>query len=215
MENKSIFTEILNLSREISPTLSNLIEKSIDFVPYIGSILQNAKMHRLSKRLLKHEEKLNIIAYLVTESNLSQSFINERVFPIVLSDLIEEHEDAKINLILNGFINVFIDNQSKESIILNYFDTLRSLRYSDVLRFYYLADIISTYKLPIVGSEEHALIRNIDRKLQSLGLIGYKRYGAQLGFIDEEEETNKDKVIIYLYGKKFLNFISEKNHIIV
>ncbi|MBZ6485058.1 hypothetical protein [Priestia aryabhattai] len=56
---------------------------------------------------------------------------------IILLDLIEQDEDAKIFYLLASFENAFIDKKTNESLIINYFDTLRQLRYIDVKYMYY------------------------------------------------------------------------------
>lgn len=65
---------------------------------------------------------------LFASEKLGKDYIQERVGPIVLSDLIEEHEDAKILYLLQGFENVFINECKNESLVINYFDTLRRPR---------------------------------------------------------------------------------------
>lgn len=205
----NLMENLLNSVEKISPGFSKLLEQGMDFVPYIGRMYTNIKINRLQRRLNEHDEKLKKISMLSSYSKLSNEYITERIFPIVLGDLIEEHEDAKILLILNGFENVFIEENSQESVVISYFDTLRSLRYADVVRLLYLAGRKDSYPLPIIESDEHALIRNIDAKLKSLGLIG-DISGFRFDASDKEEDTNKDDIIINLYCKKFLDFISDK-----
>ena len=115
---------LLNSVEKISPGFSKLLEQGMDFVPYIGRMYTNIKINRLQRRLNEHDEKLKKISMLSSYSKLSNEYITERIFPIVLGDLIEEHEDAKILLILNGFENVFIEENSQESVVISYFDTL-------------------------------------------------------------------------------------------
>ena len=113
----------------------------------------------------------NEINVLVTESKLSKDFINKHVFPVVLSDLIEEHEDAKFNLILNGFANVFIDEHTDESIILTHFDTLRGLRYMDVRRLFQVTKVQTDESIRFPLHYNEAITKRIDDKLESMGLI--------------------------------------------
>ncbi|AXF57454.1 hypothetical protein [Salicibibacter kimchii] len=118
----------------------------------------------------------------------------------MLEQLIEEHEEAKINLILNGFEHVFIEEKAEESIVLNYYDTLRNLRYLDIKRLFYLAD--ETNDFTYESKEEEALILNVDFRLQNMGLIGVIKRGFTLGggFERETEITKEDvKVLPYLH----------------
>jgi hypothetical protein len=113
--------------------------------------------------------------------------------------LFEEHEDAKINLILNGFENIFIEQNSNESVIINFYDMLRSLRYLDLKRLFYLAGLTEETINFVQGSDVHGLIRNIDRRLENNGLLNIKKTLKDIGGSDSDKDR-KD-VEITLYGK--------------
>ncbi|MBT2667336.1 hypothetical protein J7J00_17810 [Bacillus sp. ISL-4] len=196
---------ILDTALNIHPSLPKLIEIGMELSPYLGSALQTYKMYRLQNRVQDHSEQLERISVLYSNTLLSEKFIQERIAPIVLSDLIEEHEDAKINYILHGFENVFINEKDNESLIINYFDTLRNLRYEDVKRFFYFIDQSINANIYIEESEEQALQRTIDGKLVNLGLLSVKlRLSGLIGY--DNDNIRKD-VILTLYGKKFAEFI--------
>ncbi|MFK4474899.1 hypothetical protein ABH897_004667 [Paenibacillus sp. RC73] len=152
-------------------------------------------------------KKIDFISDLAADSVLSSEYISQRIFPIIFSDLFEEHEDAKINLILNGFENIFIEQNSNESVIINFYDMLRSLRYLDLKRLFYLAGLTEETIAFVQGSDVHGLIRNIDRRLENNGLLNIKKTLKDIGGSDSDKDR-KD-VEISLYGKKFLKFILE------
>jgi hypothetical protein len=209
VEENQIIKTLIGEMKLSNSAVGNLLEEGIEWVPYAGKIYQGIKLNRLQKRFNEHQAKFNEIGKLLSETSMSATYISERIFPIVLSDLIEEHEDAKINLILTGFENVFIEEKTEESVVINYFDSLRELRYADIMRFYYLSNVVQTYKVHAVGSDEHALIRNIDKKLENRGLISIKKtYGAIAG---QEADIYSDNVQLTLYGRKFLDFILDSN----
>lgn len=166
-----LFSIVIETAENIHPGLPDIIEYGMDCAPYLGSILQTRKINRFARRLNEHNDQLIRISKLYSESLLTDNFVQERISPIVLSDLIEEHEDSKINLILNGYENVFIENNTNESVIINYFDTLRNLRYADLKRFLYFANKITDYPDYPDSSHEKALTRMIDGKLEISGLI--------------------------------------------
>ncbi|MEK5499616.1 hypothetical protein [Bacillus sp. FSL M8-0168] len=197
--------EVIDKANEISPVLGTSMEVAFEYVPYVGKAISAIKTHRLAKRVKEHSKQLERIAKLHSSERLSADYINEKIFPIVLESLIEEHEDAKINLILNGFENVFIEEKTNESMVINYFDTLRDLRYMDLKRFFYLADITDEFSFGGQGEEERAVTRNIDRKLQNMGLFGLESVSFGVG----EQAVTKDNIRIYPYGERFLNFITE------
>jgi hypothetical protein len=189
----------------------DLLETGISLAPYLGKMLQMVKINRLERRFKEHDEQLKRIAKLNANSALSSDYAKERIFPIVFEDLIEEHEDAKINLILNGFENVFIEENSNESLVINYYDTLRELRYSDIKRLLYLTGHIESYPLHPVDSDDSAMVRNIDAKLERLNLIARPIKVGQ--FTGGEFDTVKSEVKQTMYVSRFLNFILEKEQL--
>jgi len=207
MDNDNLYLSIIDRIKEASPTIGKMFEVGFDYAPYVSRVLQTIKLIRLERRFNEHKTKFDRIAKLASETKLSADYINQRIFPIVITDLIEEHEDAKITLILNGYENVFINESTNESIIINYSDTLRGLRYADIMRFFYLANATETYSFYPRDSEENALVRNIDNKLDRLGLIKiFTRVGESKGL---EFDTDKDKINLTMYGDRFLRFILE------
>src|SRR5690606_20845225 len=119
MKIKDQFNEVIQAVSSINPYFGEVIENTIDYVPYISRVIQTMKINRLILRFKEHDKKINRIASLAADSILSAEYINQRIFPIIFSDLYEEHEDAKVNLILNGFENVFIEQNTNESVIIN------------------------------------------------------------------------------------------------
>lgn len=75
----------------------------------------------------------------------------------------------------------------------------------DIKRFLYLADVADEFLFETQGAEESSVTRNIDKKLQNLGLVGFKSTGFYSG---GEQSLSKDNVRINPYGKVFLNFIT-------
>jgi|SRR5690625_1392032 len=203
-----IISKIIDSTKEISPSLGISIQTALKLVPYVGKCYSRVKFNRLNSRVKAHRNQLQRIGQLRTQELLNADYINERIFPIVLEQLIEEHEDAKVNFILNGFENVFIEEKSSESLVLNYFDTLRELRYLDIKRLFYLSSLIEEFNYD--SEEEEAIIFNIDNKLQSLGLIRVEITGITFdGGWERENEMSKDNVKDTSYGKAFLDFITE------
>lgn len=195
--------------KEINPELLSLMESGISWAPYIGKAYQIFKFNRLARRVKALEGKFEKILKLSSSSTLSEEYISMRIFPVVFADLMEEHEDAKINLILTGFENVFIEENKNESIIISWYDVLRNLRYADIKRFYYFASI-SDCDDTNIDNDEEAHLRYIDAKLEKIGLIKIKqRYGGLMGI---ESDNSRDSVIITKFGYSFINFITEKEY---
>ena len=203
MDNR--FEVVLSAAKKVSTELGDLVELGLEYVPFLGKALSFMKIRRLETRINEHQQQLSRISKLNASTSMAADYVQQRIFPIVLESLIEEHEDAKINLILNGFENVFIEEKSNESVVINFFDTLRELRYMDIKRFLYLADVLDEFLFESQGSEESSVTRNIDKKLQNLGLVGFRSTGY---FSGGEQSLAKDNVRINPYGIAFLNFIT-------
>ncbi|NSL52962.1 hypothetical protein [Calidifontibacillus erzurumensis] len=204
-----VVKEVIATAGDISSKMGNLVEIGLSYAPYIGNALNSFKFKRFSKRLKEHEGQIRKIGQLASQSLLSMEYISHKVFPIVLADLIEEHEDAKVNYILNGFQNVFIEEKSEESVVINYFDTLRNLRYAHIRRLFYFADLDSIYpeESVLLDNELNAFVKSLDEQLKNLGLIGFRlRFGE---FEGKEFDRSKDDIVILTYGKMFIKFIMD------
>ncbi|MGP4074001.1 hypothetical protein ACTWQB_15860 [Piscibacillus sp. B03] len=189
----------------VNEEVKMLFEQSFEYIPYLGSVLQNVKMNRFQRRLKEESYKINNISKLMAETNLANEYITERIFPIVLSDMIEEHEDAKFNLILNGFLNVFIEEEHEESILLTHFDTLRSIRYMDFRRLSILSYRPISEEFPLENNI--AITKRIDNKLVTLGLIAIPTYFGEMDMLNDPNKVGD--IQLTPYGKEFLNFITE------
>lgn len=175
--------------------------------PYLGKLNQIRKLNRAERRIKEHAKHLKRIDKLFASEKLSKDYIQEKVGPIVLSDLIEEHEDAKILYLLQGFENVFINECKNESLVINYFDTLRNLRYEDVRMLFYLSGIDKNpFEDYTKGSPEHILSKQIYSKLERLYLIKSASTFSYLELGPEADEAEL-KPTLTPYGKNFLNFI--------
>jgi hypothetical protein len=191
--------------------LIQIVDIALDLAPFLGNLNQSRKINRAERRIRENAEQLSLIGQLFSSNILSANFIQENVGPIVLSDLIEEHEDAKINYILNGFENVFIEGNTNEGIIINYFDTLRSLRYDDIKRLYFYSAITEELKMGVIRStQEESFFQQIYTKLERLYLIKsastwevLEEGAAVLG--DDQRKTE-----LTPYGLDFVRFISKE-----
>ncbi|MGE7938081.1 hypothetical protein [Bacillus paramycoides] len=204
---------VLSVAEEIGSGLHSLFSTSVDYIPYIGRFVQAVKFNRLERRMKENRVQLQRINQLAQASILAEEYITQRIFPIVLADIIEEHEEAKINLLLTGFENVFIEEKEDESIVINYFDTLRNIRYKDIKRFLYLAGKVENYPFSIPGSEEEAFVLSIDNKLERQGLIAIGLTVELQGAV-RISPRYPNEIDITPYGIKFLEFITFHEEIV-
>ncbi|PFE56030.1 hypothetical protein CN318_12365 [Bacillus cereus] len=201
---------ILSAAKEIGSGVYSLFNTGLELTPYLGRMVQTVKFNRLSRRMDENSLQLNRIGQMSRESLLAEEYITQRIFPIVLADLIEEHEDAKFNLVLNGFENVFIEENGNESVVINYFDTLRNLRYKDVKRILYLSGTIDDFPQHDLDGEEEDFIWSIDNKLERQGLVVVERtfeMYAGRGI----KPGDRESVHLTPFGMRFLKFIQLSN----
>ncbi|MBT2599100.1 MULTISPECIES: hypothetical protein [unclassified Oceanobacillus] len=198
--------KINELEGIVNESTKVFIEEGLEWVPYLGNALKTLKLNRFARRINEHSEKIERINYLMKDSLLSEKYLSERIFPIVLGDLIEEHEDSKINLILNGFINIFIEEEEDETIALMNFDTLRGMRYVDVRRFITISTEPSWAADEFPYQDNQAITKRVDDKLESLGLIQIPQTFD--GFKADTTKINLEDVLLTDYGRLFKEFIS-------
>lgn len=189
----------------VGTDIFKLFEAGIEFAPYLGKLINFRKMNRFERRIKENSAQLKRIQSLSIQDSKTAEIVQEIVGPIILSDLIEEHEDAKIRYILNGIENIFIDEKDEEILIYSYYDTLRQLRYNDIKRLYYYAGLDEPPgEVYFGGSELDALMKSVDLKLSNLYLIDIMgRHGAILGPTDQ---ANRDNTRVNSFGVNFLRF---------
>lgn len=203
-------TSLIDTVKEyVGDDLACVLDYIIDLAPYLGKLYQTRKIGRAEKRIKEHSQQLKRIQSLFASETISKEFIQEKVGSIVLSDIIEEHEDAKIVYILNGFENVFINKNTDETLILNYYDTLRDLRYEDIRKLYYYAAIKDDpFKNVEKGSPREALSQQIYSKLERLYLVKAAKTWDALERGTDLLSEGERKVELTQYGKEFIKFIS-------
>ena len=187
-----------------------LFKTSCEYMPYINQIISNRKSNRLERRVQENSSRLKTLTNLAGTCKLSEEFIQDKIGPIVFLDFIEEHEDAKIHYILTGFQNVFLEEKSKESIIYNYFDTLRGLRYADLRRLLYHAELDQMYPSSeeLEETEVVTFTKSVDIKLRNLHLIEIPATFGSLNGKTPDIFDKERKYNLSSYGNQFIKFIT-------
>ncbi len=182
----SVLSDVLGI--EIHSALSPFIEGAWESVPYFGKVYNAIKMNRLQGRIKKLERRLGKLASNLVESEneLLNEFIRKQAFPIVLDKLLEEHQEEKIDLIMNGIEYVYKEGITKENKMLIYFDVLQDLRVGEIKRLLEYSKEGKEYlrksgqefnDLPedpeelVKYFENEGYIAYIDNHLEKLGLI--------------------------------------------
>lgn len=199
-------------------TIHGLIDSSIDALPYIGKIHSAYKMARLQKRVKQLETRLSALSITMYENDnkLLNQFIRDKAFPIVLDELLSEHEEEKIDLVINGLEYTYKEEITEVSKILVYFDVLRELRVEELKKLithtdHYKAQWKPRLKMSLVHRDDiegikkqrevRGLKNYIDNHLATLGLTTTKDITEEYGL-----ETISQEEVLTEFGEQFIDF---------
>lgn len=210
-----------------------VIDKSIDYAlgasPYVGKVYQTYQMMKLEKRMKTNEKQLLILKNKI-ETSENEVFYKQEVFPLIVKKLMDDDEDEKAKVIIDGFEYV-IDNELNDiERLYHYYDVLSELRYSDIMLFikkympYYLRDpdnaVLDMEPLPTIEEletgkykEKQAITTYQINKFVRLGLLANEIVGIDGGSFDEDEENEfiKQKTNITDFGLRFIEFFALEN----
>jgi hypothetical protein len=175
---------------------------------------QQKNMEIAFRELQRTKEELN--AKIAQLSDEVYSFINDRVFPLIFDYVIDEQQEEKISLIINGFHSVIEDQITDEEIILTYFDVLKNLRAAEISFFMktYFPDYsqLDMDRLRLAmdtspsGRKRYQTIESykayVNNKLEQLGLI------QTMYVVESESATDRD--VVTDFGKGFVAFFKTR-----
>lgn len=203
----------------VDTVVDTVIDTALSTAPVIGNLLQSSKIIRLEKRLKLNEEQLLKVKDKI-ESSQNEILYKREIFPFIIGTLMDDDEDAKSKVMIDGFEHIIDNNILEAERIYHYYDVLSELRYSDIMLFveeYMPADMkkdplnikFNLHKL----RDEYKELRVIEKyqinKFLRLGLIEDKannrpRSGMTFATINPHEST----VQISDFGRQFLEFFS-------
>ncbi|MFJ2043913.1 hypothetical protein ACIOBL_09930 [Paenibacillus taichungensis] len=209
------------LGIEVGSTIHGLIDSSLDTLPYIGKIHGAYKMARLQKRVNQLETRISTLSITMYENDnkLLNQFIREKAFPIVLDELLSEHEEEKIDLVINGLEYTYKEELTEVSKILVYFDVLRELRVQELEKLITYSDhyknhwMIPELKVSLPHPEDKEGMKKLNEN------ISYKAYIdnhlSTLGLTFKKEttkwystETSGYEVVLTDFGEHFIDFFN-------
>lgn len=153
-----------------------IIDTSSQVAPYIGKVITAYKINRLEKRLKKHQGKLEEIeGLLVSKEDEFLHIVQEKYFPFILEDLLNEDQDEKVSIILDGFVTVIENDYKDEGKFISFYDALRQVRANELKRL-------------IEHTHEYIFLKN---RLISEGKLSEK---PRYRFTEEEEKEYNEKL---------------------
>ncbi|WP_432356967.1 hypothetical protein [Sporosarcina sp. UB5] len=114
--------------------IDNSIDVALGSAPVIGNLYKSYQIKKLEKRMKANEQQLLIIKRKV-ETSENEVFYKSEVFPLIVKKLMEEDEDVKAKVIIDGFEHLIDDDLNEIEKIYHYYDVLSELRYSDIRLF--------------------------------------------------------------------------------
>lgn len=166
-----------NLMTNIGDFLGLAKDISIgELAPFVSNGIQSFKIRRLAKRLDTCEGKIDYLSQKVKiiDDDDFVIFLKEFLFPSILQSLLDEEEDKKTSLFLDGFETVIDNRIIEESKILILYDVMRELRFIEIQYLLSLWDEgrnENTQINPFAKGIKQDLLFLIQIKLTKYGLI--------------------------------------------
>lgn len=199
-----------------------VIDNSIDFAmgaaPYVGKVYQSYQMIKLQKRMTANEQQLQMLKQKI-ETSENEVFYKQEVFPLIVKKLMEDDEDTKAKVIIDGFEYVVDNDLNEIERIYHYYDVLAELRYSDILML--IEDFMPyemkknpTLNIKLPTDEE---MRSNQFKEQETIKTYQKNKMVRLGLVENRvRDIDKESLlsqieeitVITPFGRRFLYFFS-------
>jgi hypothetical protein len=207
-----------------------IIDNSINFAlgaaPAVGKVYHSYQMMKLQKRMKANEQELQILKQKI-ETSENEVFYKQEVFPLIVKKLMEDDEDNKAKVIIDGFEYVIDNDLNEIERIYHYYDVLAELRYSDIMMFikrympYDMRDpnnLTLELDLPATIEEfetgeykEKETIKTYQKnKMVRLGLLENRVVNIDGGDFNEKGEMSliEEKTVITDFGRRFFKFFA-------
>ncbi|MBU8772020.1 hypothetical protein [Cytobacillus oceanisediminis] len=206
-------------------TEGTIVDTAIDIglsaAPTIGQMYQSYQIKKLEKRMNAHESHFQVIKDKI-EKKENDVFYKQEVFPLIVKQLMNEDQDEKAKVIIDGFEYVIDNDLNEIERIYHYYDVLSELRYSDILMliedympYEMRKNLTLNIKLPteeeLRSSEyqEGETIKTYQKnKMVRLGLLENRVVNVDGGDFNDEGKMSliEEKIVITPFGINFLIF---------
>ncbi|MFF5993721.1 hypothetical protein AAGS61_03050 [Lysinibacillus sp. KU-BSD001] len=223
MIKKNIISEIIkpNISgEELFQVIKSFAQESTNFIPVLSSLMNWVDHRNFKIRIEEHEEKIKKIFLSIPEDKFE--FIFTKVTPLVFEKIIKDHEDDKVDLLLNGFENCVENDVTDYDEILYYFDMISSLRVYEIKRLFSYYNINEEEPVEIINhTSKGMLLKAADRKLNDLNLVKFgsstdwQSFGDGLDHLniykEDDDRLIRSKIEKTFTGNKLIEFIGYSN----
>lgn len=176
MDNLTSLTQFLGIDSD--SILGVSIEGTMDQMPLVGKVLNTLKMRELQKKIKYLEHKIQRLSDSMMErpDDFVSQFFKERAFPFMLDQLLEEQQEEKTDLIMNGIEYIYDQRITEENKMLIHFDILKELRVTEIKHLMtYTADGRKAVRIKNedeeVSESDLKYYEYIDNHLEKLGLV--------------------------------------------
>ncbi|WP_145153080.1 hypothetical protein [Paenibacillus xylanexedens] len=132
MDNLTSLTNFLGIDSDSALGIS--IEGAVDQIPLVGKILNSLKIRALQQKIKYLELRIQRLSDTLMErpDDFVGEFFKARAFPFMLDQLLEEQQEEKTDLIMNGIEYIYEQRITEENKMLIHFDILKELRVTEI-----------------------------------------------------------------------------------
>jgi hemerythrin len=192
-----------------------LVDAGASLIPGVYGAISGYKRARFERNIQKFANelysKIEEIRVNLESKTKEQKDKIDQLFGYVMDYVIDEQQEEKIKLMVNGFVNITEHDQITEDFVLTYYDVLKELRMVDisVLRLmyasrYWINDAVGETYRDVM--ERHGLsyeqYESVRRNLHRIGLLTSV---TDLSINDDLEQIYKTFKELYAYLDKLTN----------
>ncbi|WP_144549678.1 hypothetical protein [Bacillus sp. X1(2014)] len=176
--------------------------------PIISNVMQSLQIRKLKKGLNAINDVIQNMNVVLTEHE--EKFIQEKALPLILKNILQEEQEEKIKIFVNGFESIINDSMYEEDHLYEYYDVLRSLRKKEIAR------MLQLYNNEVNNQETYNIenfefdgtsIEYIDNKLVQLGLR--RVFIIDAGTFDAIQSPKEDTAFTD-FGLRFIKFFRNR-----
>lgn len=186
-----------------------IVDGSISLAPVLGKYYSQYQYRKIDRAFKDMSPRLETIASKIESSEESELF-KEEIFPVIVSKILNEPQEEKIKIIIDGFEHSIDKEITDLDVIFYYYDVLEELRFSDIA--FLSKNYPLTQKKESNISQQSRHYKNFEEFLDREPFAIYVNNKLQnLGLIREKEDRNVSSEIVIPYdftpfGKKFCEF---------
>lgn len=194
----SYLKELLKI--EEGTSVSTAFDSTYDVVegavPYISNILQGLRIRNLERGLKQLNEVFQNLNVVLKEHE--EKFIQEKAFPLIFKNILQEEHEEKIRIMVNGFESIIYDSMYEENDLYEYYDVLKELRYKEITR------MLQLYNRGVQDQETYNT-GNFEFSGTSREYIDNKLVRLGLGTLGPFEDTRPTQ-----FGERFIHFFRNR-----